>query len=282
MAAEIANTEMAKAWDGHDGDHWTDHADRYDRAGRLQWARFLEGVPFRAGDHVLDVGCGTGHASREIARLVGDGSVLGVDLSSRMLGLARERSTAEGLTNVEFVQADAQVHRFEPESMDAVFSSFGMMFFGDPVAAFANVGGSLRSGGRLALMAWRDLGSNAWIMAIREALDLGRGLPMPPLDAPPPPFSLGDPAHVRTLLAAAGYLDIELAPMDEPMDMGADADDAFAFFCTLGIVEGLSEGLDETQRAEALDNLRAVAREHETSDGVLMGSASWLITASRP
>lgn len=279
---QIANVEMAKAWDGHDGDHWTDYADRYDRAGRFQWARFREAVPVGVADHVLDVGCGSGHAARDVARLVGDGSVLGVDLSSRMLELARKRGADDGLTNVEFVQADAQVHPFEPASFDLAISSFGMMFFGDPVAAFANVGGSLRSGGRLALMAWRELASNAWIMSIREALDLGRGLPLPPPDAPPPPFSLGDPAHVQDLLTSAGYTDVELAPMDLPMDMGSDADDAFAFFCTLGIVEGLSDGLDDERRAQALDNLREVARAHETPEGVLVDSAAWLITATRP
>lgn len=279
---EIANTEMAQAWDGHDGDHWTDHADRYDRAGRLQWTQLLDTVSFGPGEAVLDVGCGTGHASREIARAVGGGSVLGVDLSSRMLELARTRSAAESLTNVEFAQADAQVHPFASGAYDLAFSSFGMMFFNDPVAAFANVGRGLRPGGRLALMAWRDLASNTWILALREALDLGRGLPMPPADAPPPPFSLGDPDRVRTLLAESGYVDVALVPLDQPMDMGSDADDAYAFFRTLGIVEGLSEGLDEAQRAEAHERLRAVARAYETPDGVLMPSAAWIITATRP
>ena len=144
----MANAEMAKAWDGHDGDHWTDHADRYDRAGRFHTSGSSRPSPSVQARTSSTSGAGPG-TDPEVARRVGDGSVLGVDLSSRMLELARKRSADAGLGNVEYVQADAQVHPFEPESFDLAVSSFGMMFFDDPIAAFANVGGALRPGGRL-------------------------------------------------------------------------------------------------------------------------------------
>jgi SAM-dependent methyltransferase len=278
---DIANVEQAAAWDGHEGDQWTEHADRYDRASHLIWDRFLEADPIGPDDRVLDIGCGTGHPTRDAARRAVNGSVTGVDLSSQMLELARERSRAEGLTNVDFVRADAQVHPFVAESFDLAFSSFGAMFFGDPVAAYSNVARGVRPGGRLALLAWRELDRNDWLMQLRGALASGRELPVPPPDAPSP-FSLADPERVRGILGAAGYRAIDFAPIDEQIDLGADTADAYAFVETMGIVEGLSQGLDDEQRAQAMSNIRQMLDAHATPDGVLFGSSAWLITAKLP
>ena len=176
---------------------------------------------------------------------------LGIDLSTRMLELARKRSADEGLDNVTFVRGDAQVFPFEPEAFDVAMSSFGTMFFNDPVAAFTNIGGGLRRGGTLALLAWRTLQENEWLMSLRGALAVGRELPMPPPDAPTP-FSLADPERVRSILGAAGFDDVELEPIDEPIDLGTDASDALEFAKTMGIVEGLTDGLD-AGRAGASD-----------------------------
>jgi SAM-dependent methyltransferase len=154
------------------------------------------------------------------------------------------------------------------------------MFFNDPVAAFSNIAGALRPGGRLALLAWRELQRNDWLMELRAALALGRDLPVPPPDAPTP-FSLADQDRVRRLLDQAGYRDVAFQAIDEHMNLGATAEDAFAFVQTMGIVEGLSNGLDDAQRAEALDNIKTMLAAHETSDGVTIGSSAWLITAVR-
>src|SRR3954463_10043791 len=118
MSEEVANVDMARAWDGEEGDQWTRFADEYDDTNRSIWARFLETDPIRRADRVLDIGCGCGQSTRDAARLAHEGSALGLDLSSSMLAVARRRATAEGLTNVEFRQADAQVHAFDPETFD--------------------------------------------------------------------------------------------------------------------------------------------------------------------
>ena len=280
VSIEIANTEMAAAWDGHEGDVWTDQADRYDRAGRRVLARFLDEKPVNNGDAVLDVGCGTGNATRAVARLTLHGPVVGVDLSTRMLELARTKTEAEHLTNVTYARADAQVHPFEPEAFDVAVSSFGAMFFNDPVAAFTNIGRALRPDGRLALLAWRALPENRWLMSIRGALAIGRELPMPPPDAPTP-FALADPDRVRLILGAAGFDEVGFTPVDEPMEIGVDASDALDFAKTMGIVEGLTEALSADDRATAMDNLRNLFVANETPDGVLLDSASWVITARR-
>jgi len=277
----IANVEMAKAWDGHEGDLWTEHADRYDATGVHVWRAFVDRHPIGDGDRVLDVGCGSGEATRDAARLTPSGHVLGVDLSARMLDLARQRSAEDGLTNVDYERADAQVHGFEQGRFDIAISSFGGMFFADPVAAFENVGRALRPGGRLAMLAWRELAQNEWITMLRHALAVGRQLGEPPISAPGP-FGLADPDHVRRVLRSAGFDAIQLDPVDEPVYLGADADDAFSFVGTLGMVEGLTQDLDENDRNQALESVYRALAAHQTDNGVLVGSAAWMITASHP
>ena len=196
-----------------------------------------------------------------------------------MLEVGRERARAEGLTNVTFLQADAQVHPFEPEAFDVAISDFGAMFFDDPVAAFANIGRALQPDGRLAALAWR---ARPQRVAEHDPWSArhGRVLPEPPPEAPTP-FSLADPERVRRVLSEAGFESVELDPVDEPLEFGVDADDAFGFLSTVGIIHGLTEDLDEGQRATALDQLHAALAAHDTPDGVLLGTSAWLITARR-
>ena len=276
----IANVEQAAAWDGPEGAHWAEHADRYEHAGWRHQARFDEAGLIGASDRVLDIGCGTGKSTRNAARQAAQGSALGVDLSAVMLERGRERAAAEGLTNVEFLQADAQVHPFETGAFDVAISSFGCMFFGDPVAAFANIGAALTADGRLALYAWREIARNEWVSEIRNALAVGRQLPEPPPDAPTP-FSLADPERVQRIFGSAGFTDIDLIPVDEPLEFGADADDAYGFMSQVGIVHGLTQELDDAKKAEAMHALRTMIEAHATADGVLLGTSAWLITARR-
>lgn len=274
----VVNTDQAAAWDGHEGDVWSEHADRYDRASSRILQRFAQADLIGRADRVLDVGCGTGGPTRDVARVAVDGQVTGIDLSTKMLELARKRSGDEGLTNITFERADAQVAALEPATYDVAMSSFGCMFFNEPVAAFSNIGSGLRPGGRLALLAWRTLPENAWLMALRDALAMGRELPFPPPDAPTP-FSLAGPDRVRALLTEAGFKGVEFAPIDEPMCLGKDSPDALEFAKTMGIVEGLTNGLEPDTKAEAMANLSRLFQQHESPDGVLLGSAAWLITA---
>lgn len=277
---KVANAEMASAWDGADGADWTDNADRYDASSAAIWQRFLDADLIRAKDRVLDIGCGTGHSTRDVARLTSSGSALGVDLSSRMLALARERSAAADLTNTQFVQADAQVEPFEPESFDIAISSFGVMFFADPDAAFGNIGRALRPGGRIAFLAWRELGENEWIIALRDALAAGRDLPSPP-SGTPGPFGLADVDRATACLAGAGFSDVVFTPIDEPVCLGTDAEDAFAFVRTMGMFRGLTSELDDATRADTIEKVRAMLTDHATADGVLLGSGAWLVTAAK-
>ncbi len=198
-----------------------------------------------------------------------------------MIARAREIARRESLTNVTFEIADAQVHPFEPASYDVAMSRFGAMFFGDPVAAFTNIGRGLRPGGRLVLMSWQRLENNEWLVAIRRALAVGRELPTPPVGVPGP-FGLADPDDVSTILTAAGFEQVECQAVEEPFFAGTDADDAVAFLGRGGVVRGLLQGLEPSDRERALDAFRATMASHEGEEGVRFDSAAWLISAGRP
>jgi SAM-dependent methyltransferase len=277
----IANVEMAAAWDGPEGDDWTENAEQMEGVSSRLWAAFEERTPVAHHEVVLDVGCGTGGSTRSTARRASAGSVLGVDLSSRMLAYARERSVAEGIGNVDYVQADAQVHPFEPAAFDLAISSFGAMFFADPVAALANIGRAVRPGGRLSAIAWRTFPENEWLFGLRTILDAGRDLPLPPAGAPGP-FGFAERERTERFLADAGFADIDVAPLDGVMVFGSDAEDAWAFVREMGMVQGLTADLDEQVRARVLDELRAFVDAHETADGVLVPAAAWVVQARMP
>lgn len=274
----IANVEMAAAWDGDEGDHWASHAERYESTSHRYLERLLAGAGVAWDSTVLDVGCGTGRSTRDVARLAPAGSALGVDLSSRMLERARASAEEEGLTNVRFEQGDAQVHPFPQNAFDIAISSFGVMFFADPVAAFSNVAGALRPEGRVVLLAWRDLSRNEWVTAIRTALALGRALPEPPPDAPGP-FAFARREHAEQVLTRAGFVNVRFEEVAAPICFGGDADDAFAFVSTFGITRGLTHDLDQAGTAAALDALHRTLIEHDTADGVQFAGSAWLITA---
>jgi ubiquinone/menaquinone biosynthesis C-methylase UbiE len=277
----VVNVDQARAWDGDEGERWTEHEERYNASARRHTRHLLDAARVSADTHALDVGCGCGETTREVARFARSGMALGVDLSARMIERARERSRAEGLTNARFEQADAQVCPFEMSAFDLAISRFGAMFFNDPVAAFRNIGRALRPGGRLALLAWQALERNEWQLSILRALAAGRQFPMPPVDAPGP-FGLADADRVRRILAEAGFEGVELEEIAEPIRLGADADDALVFVRSTGIAAGMLRDLDEAAAARALEALRKTLAAHEGNDGVLLDSRAWLITARRP
>lgn len=280
--AEIVNLEQAEAWDGLEGEHWALHHTRYDAIISPHHRALIRAATIAPGDRVLDIGCGNGLTSRDAARAVGpNGSVLGVDLSGPMLARAEQLAKEDGLDNVRFERGDAQVHSFEPGAYDLAMSRFGVMFFLDPVAAFTNIASALRPGGRLAALVWQSVAANEWVSAMREAVAVGRDLPVPPPGAPNP-FAFADTDYARRILTEAGFTDVAFAPSEHPWWVGSDADDAYGFVIGLRPLQTLLEDLDDATKAQALDNLRAAAAAHETPDGVIFGSAAWIITARKP
>jgi len=196
-----------------------------------------------------------------------------------MLALARRTATAQGLENVEFRHADAQVYPFEPAAFDVVISRMGSMFFGDPIAAFTNLHRALRPDGRLTLLTWQGVADNEWLTEFRTAMAVGRDIPMPPSDAPSP-FALSDPGRVRTILETAGFADVAFRSLHEPMSFGSNPDDAFEFVSAQ--FGWMLDGLDQADQDIALAALRATIAAHAGDHGVMYRSATWIIQARKP
>ncbi|MEV0404401.1 methyltransferase domain-containing protein [Actinoallomurus sp. NPDC050550] len=278
----MTNSEQAEAWDGDTGRHWAEQQDRYDTMLSRLTDRLIADAAISAADHALDVGCGCGQTTRIAARQASEGAALGIDLSRPMLERARELAREEGPGNVRFERADAQVTDLPGESFDLVLSRFGVMFFDDPSAAFANLRRALRPGGRLAFLCWQDAARNEHLAVPYGAV--ANLVPLPDLGEPgkPGPFSLADPEHVRDLLAGVGFAGVRAESVTEPVRLGADLDDAVEFLSGNPVVRGMLAEADDTTIAKALDALRAALAPYETPDGVLLGSAVWSVTASRP
>ena len=279
LIADPSNAGQVGAWDGNEGAFWTAQARRFDETLANCHGPFLAAAAIRERDRVLDVGCGNGQATRDVARVATNGSALGVDLSSQMLALARKTATAEGLDNVEFRHADAQIYPFEPAAFDVVISRMGSMFFGDPVAAFTNLHRALRPDGRLTLLTWQGIADNTWLTEFRAAMAVGRDIPMPPSDAPSP-FALSDPGRVRTILETAGFADVEFRSLHEPLSFGPDPDDAFDFVSAM--FAWMLNDLDQAGKDAALAALRATIAEHTGDHGVTYQSATWIIQTRKP
>lgn len=278
MSIDPSNAAQLANWDGDAGAFWTDNAGRFDRGVAAYRSLFLDAAAIEETMTVLDVGCGSGQSTRDAARLARGGSALGVDLSSRMIALARRRAEEEHLGNATFVQADVQVHPFSPQSVDVALSRHGAMFFGDPVAAFTNIARAMRPGGRLVLLTWQAFERNEFIHAILTALTVTGQVPVPGVDAPSP-VALSDPARIHALLGAAGFIDVELESVQRPMNFGPDPDEAFSYLSEQ-YADMVCE-LDPDTRACAHERLHASLTEHHTDRGVLYDSAAWLIRARR-
>ncbi|MDT5025075.1 MAG: hypothetical protein QOE61_1501 [Micromonosporaceae bacterium] len=276
----IANTQHTEAWNGHEGVHWAENADSYDAMAAGINDPLFEAAGIDERDRVLDIGCGTGWPTREAARRASRGDVTGIDISAPMLARARAVAAEEGLTNVTFVQGDAQVHPFPAASYDLAISRGGVMFFGDHVAAFTNIRQALRPGGRLVFAGPQPGGSSSSDHAqafaalgplMRGPSPAGRGM-----------GSLTDPARIQEILTAAEFADVSIAPVEVPVVWGRDADDAVDFYFATGPVRhNLAEVAPATVE-RVRDEVRSALRKYETPEGVRLRGGIWLVTATRP
>lgn len=248
----------------------------YDAELRLHNDLFRTAARVGSRDRVLDIGCGTGQSTREAARAAADGSAVGLDLSEPMLERARRLSDDQGLTNITFQQADAQVHAFPPERFDLCISRFGTMFFADPVAAFTNVGRALRPAGRLVMLVWQERDRNEWATAIRRTLTAASAAPHGP-DA----FSLADPVVTEGVLTAAGFADVTFTDVHEPVYYGPDSATAFDAVLRLWEVRELLATLDTAAAEQVRARLRTTLDAHTTDGGVYFDSRAWIVTAHR-
>jgi SAM-dependent methyltransferase len=277
VAFVAVNAEQAEDWNGASGREFIEQRERHEQMlGRLR-ARLLAAAQIQDGENILDIGCGCGDTTIPAARAAGSGHALGADFSRIQVAEARRLAAAAGVANARFEVADAQVHPFRAGAFDLVLSSFGVMFFDDPAAAFANLRKALRPGGRLAFVCWRTRAENPVFTTgfAGTAAVLGLRGPLGPSAA----FSLADTGRADRLLSGAGFSRIEFAKADEPMLIGRDVDDVLEYELASPEVTEILTGLSPAQAAELTRQVRDRLGAYASPDGVTMPGAAWLVTA---
>jgi len=277
VAFVAVNAEQAEDWNGASGREFIEQRERHEQIlGRLK-ARLLAAAAIQDGENVLDVGCGCGATTILAARAAGRGHALGADFSRIQVAEARRLTACAGVTNARFEIADVQVHPFEAGVFDVVLSSFGVMFFDDPAAAFANLRKALRRGGRLAFTCWRTRAENpVFTIGFAEAAAV---LGLREMPGPGAAFSLADTSRAGALLSHAGFGGIEFAKADEPMLIGRDVDDVLEYERTSPATAEILAGLGPAQAEELTRLVRDRLMAYASPDGVTMPGAAWLVTA---
>jgi SAM-dependent methyltransferase len=242
----------------------------------------IEQLSLRGAERVVDIGCGSGSTTIELARRVGaDGAALGVDIAPAMVAAAQADAAAAGVPNASFAVADAQVDVLGDGTFDAAFSRFGVMFFADPTAAFANIRRSLSADGRIAFACWQPIFANEWMFVPGSAVVTVTGsLPSMPAPDEPGPFSLSDPERLESILSAAGFTQIDVTPRNDPVIIPeAQLDSLAKLSRRVGPVrEALRTADPET--AQRIDDAVHAALREKVEHGVLRLSAGAFIVSA--
>ena len=275
--------EQAALWNGSSGEAWVAAQAVLDDLFRPVEALLADAAAALGATNVLDVGCGTGATTIALARRLGaSATCTGLDISAPMIDVARERAAGE-TPPPRFVCADAGTHPFEPDAFDLLTSRFGVMFFGDPVAAFANLRRATAPGGALRAVVWRGPEDNPFMTtAARAAADvLPEGaLPQTRPPGAPGQFAFADPDRVRAILDDSGWRDPDLEAVDLPCVMPAS--DLQEYVTRLGPLSLALRGLDDAGRAQALEVALPAFDRFTEGDVVHVDIGCWLVGASAP
>ena len=276
----VVNTHQSEAWNGYEGQHWADEHERYNRANDAMNQPLLDAAAITAADQVLDIGCGTGRTTRLAAQLATAGHATGIDLSGPMLARARALAEEQGIGNITFEQGDAQVHPLPDDAFDVAISRGGIMFFNDPVAAFANIRRALRAQGRIAFVAPKDnTMSGDFARALAPLWHTMRQYGHRPINPEPGLASLGRPDRITEVLTAAGFTGVDTTSITIGMTFGDNAAEAADFMFAMGpmrynLADAPQAEIERT-RAEVTESLRAFERD----GAVLLHTELWLVRA---
>jgi SAM-dependent methyltransferase len=279
-AGHDKNTDQIAYWNGPNGQRWTDRQAEQDVLLAPVSKALIDRTAAKAGDRILDVGCGCGSTSIALAQQVApSGFVLGIDISGPML--ARARELAPKGAPVDFALADATVYPFDPESFDLLVSRFGVMFFAEPVVSFANLRRALRPSGRLAFACWREPRENPWMMAPLQAIY--RHVPKLPLQGPedPGPFAFASEERVNRILGDAGFKAIAMEPVALSFDIavGRGLDAAVQAALQIGPGSRALDGHPAETRAAAAKSVKEMLTPYVRGQSVPLAGSIWFVTA---
>ena len=275
------NAAQFEHWNSDEARRWVTDQDRYDRMLAPFAEALFAAAPLTTRSRVLDIGCGTGITTCEAARTASGGTARGLDISYAMVEGARTRAVEAGLTNVTFDVGDAQTESFAGD-VDVVISRFGVMFFDDPIRAFANIRTALAPTGRIAFVCWQELLVNPW-MAVPAAA-MARHVELPGVGSAhaPGPFAFGDREYVLEILDAAGFTDVAVDPMTTSVLLGGGGslDDAVKFLRSTGIARALFADVPPATVERAVAEIATAIEPYVTADGARLEGAAWIVTAA--
>ena len=279
MPAPTPNPRGAEFWNSTMGHSWVSQQAAISDVFTSVTSVSLDAVAAKPGEHVIDIGCGTGDTLLAFAKIVGpSGSVLGVDVSVPMLGFAKHRAAEAGLGNVTCALADATSYAFEPRWADLVYSRFGVMFFDDPTKAFTNIRSGMKAGGRLVFVCFRSMPESPWFRVPIEAAR-PHVPPQPPVDPMAPGmFSLAREERLRGILTGAGFREMALKAIDVPIH-GKDTTQSMAFITQAGPLPALLENASDEQRTRATEAVRNALAANIGADGRGLHVGLWLVSA---
>lgn len=280
-SAEEINADMLAFWNGQGGRTWVERQAHTDTTLALVTQALLDFAAPAGGEHVLDIGCGCGAPTLEFARAVGPGGrVVALDISGPMLAEGRARARNAGLSNIDWRQADSATADLDP--YDLLTSTFGTMFFGDPVSAFAHLGSAAGPAARMAIVCWRPLSENPWMEVPMQAV--AQHLPPRPEPVPHAPgmFAFAYPEHVSEVLTAAGWAPPQFEKLDIDLDIAAGhgLDEAVIQTTQIGAINSWLRNQPAEVVAAAVGSLRAVLAPFEDGKHVRLPGAMWLISST--
>jgi SAM-dependent methyltransferase len=280
QASELpGNAAQIEYWNAAAGDTWARLQELLDRQIAPLGHEALRALAPVHGEHVIDIGCGCGETSLDLAVRVGaTGRVVGADISKPMLSVARRRPLPPGVARPEFREVDAQAGDLGLRIFDAAYSRFGVMFFSDPVAAFANIRASMKEGGRLAFVCWRGLAENGWMREPLEAASPFLPPSAPPDPTAPGPFALADAGRLRAILADAGFESVSVDPFDTRIGAG-NLEQALKLALRVGPLGSAIREHPDLQ-FKVTDAVREALSRHMTANSVLMPAAVWIVDAA--
>jgi len=280
---EDKNAKQKDFWSGKGGYYWVEKQSEMDIMLNPLGEKALAKLDLQSNSKVLDIGCGCGATTLEIAQIASDGAVTGLDISVPMLDKAKSEAKNKGIENVDFKVVDVQVEQLAYEEYDFAYSRFGVMFFDDPFEAFKNIFSSLRTAGELSFVCWQDPSLNPWqslsLQVIRRYLDM----PSPPPRSPGP-FAFHEKDYVKEILENSGFSNISFDDNQEDITMfaGKSLEEASEDYLAINpvVTEMLKDSTDDL-KSEIVESLKEAFSEFHRGDGLVFPSATWVVSANK-
>jgi len=272
------NAAQIEYWNAAAGETWAQYQEQLDRQIALLGLEALITLAPAYGEAIIDIGCGCGQTTLDLASCVGkEGSVVGIDISAPMLNVARHRPVSGPGRRPQFREVDAQSGDLGQRVFDAAFSRFGVMFFSDAVAAFSNIRRALKPRGRFGFVCWRPLEENAWLLAPLNAARPFLPSPVPADPWAPGPFALADADRVRSILKQADFATVAIEPFDALIGSG-DLESTLALALKVGPL-GTALRENPQLKGKIAHAVREVLTQYVTPAGVMMPAAVWIVLA---